>query len=71
MNLDVFMENFMMRLFIESINVLDTPDWEWPNSWNMLRKNSFLTQSLNYAEKHELYEQCAIIKKIQDQFTEK
>jgi hypothetical protein len=71
MNLDVFMENFMMRLFIESINVLDTPDWQWPDSWNTYKKLQFLKQSMNYAEKHELYEQCAIIKKIQDQFTEK
>jgi hypothetical protein len=71
MNLDVFMENFMMRLFIESINVLDTPDWEWPDAWNTIKKQHFLKQSMNYAEKHELYEQCAIIKKIQDQFTEK
>jgi hypothetical protein len=67
MNLDVVMENFMMRLFIESINALETPDWQWPDSWNATKQQHFLKQSMNYAGKHELYEQCAIIKKIQDQ----
>jgi hypothetical protein len=70
MNLDVVMENFMMRLFIESINALETPDWQWPDSWNSPKKQNFLKQSMNYAEKHELYEQCAIIKKVQDQLNE-
>ena len=65
------LENLMMKLFVESINAMGTAEWEWPNSWNMLRKNSFLTQSLNYAEKHELYEQCAIIKRIQDDLDQK
>ena len=59
------LENFMMKLFVESIDLMGTNDWEWPDSWNTFKKLQFLKQSLNYAEKNELYEQCIIIKKIQ------
>lgn len=59
------LENFMMKLFVESVNAMDSNDWHWPDSWNSLKKQQFLGQSMIYAEKNELYEQCIIIKKIQ------
>jgi hypothetical protein len=57
-------ENFITRLFVDSINVMKTDDWQWPDTWDMQRRIKFLDDSLQYAEKRELYEQCAIIRDV-------
>ena len=54
-------KNFIDKLFIDSINIMKTDKWEWPNKWSDDRKEKFLDDSLSYAEKNEFYEQCAII----------
>tara|TARA_Y100001972_G_C7590647_1_gene296080 strand:- start:266 stop:484 length:219 start_codon:yes stop_codon:yes gene_type:complete len=57
--------NFVEQLFIRSIDHMKTTDWQWPDNWDTARKNKFLTESLEYAEELELYEQCAIIRDVQ------
>lgn len=57
-------ENFITRLFVDSINVMKTDDWQWPDTWDIQRRIKFLDDSLQYAEKRELYEQCAIIRDV-------
>jgi hypothetical protein len=57
-------ENFITRLFVDSINVMKTDDWAWPDTWDIQRRIKFLDDSLQYAEKRELYEQCAIIRDV-------
>ena len=58
--------NFVEQLFIRSIDHMKTTDWKWPDTWDTARKNKFLTESLDYAEEQELYEQCAIIRDVQE-----
>ena len=58
-------ENFIDKLLVASINHMKTASWEWPNHWDAPRKQRFLEQCLSYAEKNELYEQCAIIRDVQ------
>ena len=58
-------ENFIDKLLVASINHMKTAKWEWPNHWDTLRKQKFLEQCLSYAEKNEMYEQCAIIRDVQ------
>ena len=58
-------ENFIDKLLITSINHMKTNSWEWPNDWDMERKQRFLTQCLQYAERNEFYEQCAIIRDVE------
>lgn len=60
----MILENFINQLFIDSINIMKTEDWEWPDSWSMARKIKFLDESLQYAEKREFYEQCAILRDV-------
>jgi hypothetical protein len=60
-------ENFINQLFIRSINIMATDMWEWPTAWDDTRKLTFLTDSLIYAEKNELYEQCSIIRDVKAQ----
>lgn len=57
-------ENFIDKLFIESINIMKTSDWVWPPRWDNTRINKFLNDSLTYAEKNEFYEQCSIIRDV-------
>ena len=59
-------ENFITKLFVDSINVMKTDNWEWPDAWGTQRKIKFLDDSLHYAEKQELYEQCAIIRDVKN-----
>tara|TARA_R100001377_G_scaffold3879_1_gene2244 strand:+ start:7189 stop:7401 length:213 start_codon:yes stop_codon:yes gene_type:complete len=59
--------NYVEQLFIQSINHMKTDNWEWPNRWDNTRKNKFLSESLQYAEELELYEQCAIIRDVQEE----
>ena len=63
-------ENFINKLLIASINHMKTGDWEWPNHWDIDRKKRFLDQCLDYAERNEFYEQCAIIKNVQETINE-
>jgi protein-arginine kinase activator protein McsA len=58
--------NFVEKLFIQSINHMKTDNWEWPVSWDAERKEKFLDESLEYAIELELYEQCAIIRDVQE-----
>ena len=58
--------NFVEALFIRSIDHMKTTDWEWPSKWDNTRKQIFLDESLEYAEELELYEQCAIIRDVQE-----
>jgi hypothetical protein len=58
-------ENFINKLLISSINHMKTNSWEWPEHWDTSRKLRFLDQCLKYAEQNEFYEQCAIIRDVQ------
>ena len=58
--------NFVEVLFIRSINHMKTTDWEWPERWDNTRKQKFLDESLEHAKELELYEQCAIIRDVQE-----
>jgi hypothetical protein len=57
-------ENFIDKLFIDSINIMKTEDWQWPPRWDSTRINKFLNDSLMYAETNEFYEQCSIIRDV-------
>jgi len=63
-------QNFIEQLFIDSINVMATGDWEWPDPWDKQRRIRFLTESLRYATDRELYEQCAIIRDVKESVEE-
>lgn len=56
------MENLILNLFVNSVNIMRTDNWKWPDEWTIDRKIKFLSESLSYAEKHELYEQCSILR---------
>jgi hypothetical protein len=58
-------DNFIDKLLIQSINHMATDIWEWPPKWDDDRKLKFLKSCIEYAEKHEFYEQCAIIKDVE------
>lgn len=57
--------NYIKSLFIESIDIMQYDSWDWPSTWGNKKKNEFLSESLEYAEQLELYEQCAIIRDVQ------
>jgi hypothetical protein len=59
-------QNFIEQLFIDSINIMSTGEWEWPDTWDKPRRMRFLDESLRYAEERELYEQCAIIRDVKE-----
>jgi hypothetical protein len=42
-----------------------TKDWSWPPNWDSERKLIFLKQCMDFAEKNEFYEQCAIIRDVE------
>ena len=63
-------KNFIEELFIDSINVMATGDWEWPDRWDKQRRLQFLEESLRYATERELYEQCAIIRDVKESVEE-
>ena len=63
-------KNFIEELFIDSINVMSTGDWEWPDRWDKQRRLQFLEDSLRYATDRELYEQCAIIRDVKESVEE-
>lgn len=65
----MILENFINQLFIDSVNIMKTDEWKWPNAWTMDRKIKFLDESLSYAEKREFYEQCAIIRDVKKSIT--
>jgi protein-arginine kinase activator protein McsA len=44
---------------------MKTSRWEWPVNWDVKRQKQFLDDSLKYAEQKEFYEQCAIIRDVQ------
>lgn len=58
--------NFIERLFIESINIMATNQWDWPDHWDSERRLKFLNESLRFAEDRELFEQCAIIRDVKE-----
>ena len=43
---------------------MSSEKWKWPPGWDNTKKNTFLSQSLSYAEKNEFYEQCSIIRDV-------
>jgi hypothetical protein len=59
-------ENFVIQLFKDSINVMKSSDWEWPDQWSTERRIKFLDEALSYGEKNELYEQCSIIRDVKN-----
>ena len=63
-------QNFIEQLFIDSINVMSTGEWEWPDAWDKQRRLHFLNESLRYATERELYEQCAIIRDVKESVEE-
>ena len=62
--------NFIERLFIESINVMSTDQWQWPEQWDRERRIKFLTEALRFAEQRELFEQCVIIRDVKESLQE-
>jgi hypothetical protein len=58
-------ENFIEKLFVTAINGLCTTDWQWPKDWTLERKRHFLNHCIEFAERKEWYEQCAIIRDVQ------
>ena len=63
-------QNFIEQLFIDSINVMSTGEWELPDAWDKQRRLHFLNESLRYATERELYEQCAIIRDVKESIEE-
>ena len=63
-------KNFIEQLFIDSINIMATNEWEWPELWDKNRRLRFLNESLRYATDRELYEQCAIIRDVKESIEE-
>lgn len=63
-------QNFIEQLFIDSINIMATNEWEWPELWDKNRRLRFLNESLRYATERELYEQCAIIRDVKESIEE-
>lgn len=55
------------KIFIGSINIMKTNDWEWPENWDTARKLQFLNDSLNYAKQYEFWEQAAIIRDVTEE----
>lgn len=70
MNAELNKENFIQELFCRSINVMKTDEWKWPDHWDTGRKLRFLNDSMNYAAQHEYWEQAAIIRDVQQTFTQ-
>ena len=62
----MFTENFIVKLYIDSVNAMNGTDWKWPESWDNSRKIMFLDEALSYGEKNELYEQCSIIRDVKN-----
>jgi protein-arginine kinase activator protein McsA len=58
------LRNFLDKIFIGSINVMKTDEWEWPEKWDTVHKLRFLNDSLNYAKQNEFWEQAAIIRDV-------
>ena len=59
-------QNFIEHLFIESINIMKTDKWQWPENWSIDRRIKFLDDAMKFAEGKELYEQCAIIRDVKE-----
>lgn len=57
-------ENFIIKLYKESVTAMSGSDWKWPDKWTTERKQKFLDDALSYGESHELYEQCSIIRDV-------
>ena len=62
--------NYIDKLFMTAINGICETEWKWPMGWDIVRKKRFLKQCLEYAERNELYEQCAIIRDVEKETTE-
>ena len=58
------LREFTDKIFIGSVNIMKTDEWQWPTKWDYDRKIKFLTDSLNYAKENEFWEQAAIIRDV-------
>ena len=58
------LKNFTEKIFIGSVNIMQTDEWKWPNRWGHDRKMKFLTDLLNYAKENEFWEQAAVIRDV-------
>jgi hypothetical protein len=58
--------NFIERLFVESINIMATDKWDWPDHWDTERRMKFINESLRFAEDRELFEQCVILRDVKE-----
>lgn len=58
------LKNYINQVFIGSINVMKTDEWQWPGNWDTAHKLRFLNDSLNYAKQNEFWEQAAIIRDV-------
>lgn len=58
------LKNYINQVFIDSINIMQTETWHWPDRWDESRKLKFLNDSLNYASENEFWEQAAIIRDV-------
>lgn len=61
-------ENYIKDIFIETINKIGTPEWNFPHHWDRTRKLAFLENSLSYAIQNEYYEQCGVISDYKEKF---
>lgn len=63
-------ENFIDKLLITSINHMKNDSWEWLSTWDLEKKYRFLNHCMKYAENNEFYEQCAIIRDVEQKLKE-
>ena len=60
-------KNYMNLIFEESMKLFMKSNIKFPPTWNKSKKLVFLDESLNYALKHEYYEQCGVIRDYREQ----
>lgn len=58
------LREFTDKIFIGSVNIMKTDEWQWPTKWDYDRKIKFLTDLLNYAKENEFWEQAAVIRDV-------
>jgi len=60
------LNNFIEQAIIESIEKMSTTEWSWPAYWDNERKLHFIDQCMQFAEKREFYEQCAVLRDVKE-----
>lgn len=60
-------DNYVDKLLTTAINAMQHSNWEWPPDWDKQKKTQFLEDCNNWLIKNELYEQCKIVKDVQEE----